>query len=189
MNIVYGGSFNPPTVAHERIIKLLLQRFNPEHIIIMPVGTNYYHKNSLASNSYRIKMLELLTLNFTNVIISTIEMDEDYQGTYHTLKKLSKTYNDLVFVMGADNLLDLDKWISKDKLLKEFSFLVFERNDIDLKEVIEKKYFDYKEHFTLIDLHMKVSSSSIRDDIENNKEMLTKEVYDYIKENHLYERN
>ena len=189
MNIVYGGSFNPPTIAHLEIIHHIWKDYKPDHLIIMPVGTNYERKTILASNEDRINMLKILTKNLPNIIISDEEMKGDYKGTYHTLKKLSVKYDDLVFVLGADNLLELDTWINPDGLLEEFSFLVFTRDDIDVKKIIDEKYAKYKNHFMISNLHLHVSSSMIRENFEDKKNLLTNEVYDYIKENNLYRKD
>ena len=38
---VYGGSFNPPTIAHERISKDILSLDNVDKFIYLPVGDRY----------------------------------------------------------------------------------------------------------------------------------------------------
>ena len=89
--------------------------------------------------------------------------------------------------MGADNLLHLDKWINYETLLDKYKFIVFTRDDIDCEKVIDEKFQKYKDHFLLYPLHIDVSSTMIRDNIEENKELLLDEIYEYIKEKGLYE--
>ncbi len=38
MNIVYGGSFDPPTVAHAEILRRLEEAFHPARRIVVPTG-------------------------------------------------------------------------------------------------------------------------------------------------------
>ena len=47
MKVVFGGSFNPPTIAHEKIIELLYKRY--DEVIIVPNGRKYI-KKELFSN-------------------------------------------------------------------------------------------------------------------------------------------
>ena len=59
MNIVFGGSFNPVTIAHEKIVNLILSKFPDAKVIILPVG-NSYNKPKLVSFNDRMTMLNLV---------------------------------------------------------------------------------------------------------------------------------
>ena len=41
MMIVFGGAFNPPTIAHLNIIKKLLSTYKGSHVLLLPVGNDY----------------------------------------------------------------------------------------------------------------------------------------------------
>ena len=106
MNIVFGGSFNPITKAHLDIINKLKEKFNPENVIILPASDNYTWKNLTKSND-RLNMIKLVC---KDCIISDYELKQStYKGTINSLNYLSKTYKDLYFCMGADNLEKFDK--------------------------------------------------------------------------------
>lgn len=184
MNIVYGGSFNPPTLAHEEIVKYLLSNFNCDSLIILPVG-NVYGKSDLAPFNNRYEMLKIVFKKYDKVIISDIERNQ-FLGTYNSLKLLSNTYKDLYFVMGADNFLNLDKWIKYESLLSEFKFIIFNRGNVDLANELEKKYYNFKDNFILIELDNKISSTDVRIDLNKNFDSIKKEIYNYIKDNNLY---
>lgn len=186
MNILFGGSFNPITKAHIEIIKLLKEKYKPENIIVMPVGDNYTWK-SFANFNHRINMINLVKDNF---IVSDFEQkNEKYLGTKYTLDELSKTYKDLYFCMGADNILKLDEWINYENLLKEYNFIVFNRKGFDINKIIDSKYKKYKDHFHILELDFDISSSKIRTDVDKYKSYLDDKVYDYIKKNSLYRRS
>ncbi|NLB84705.1 MAG: hypothetical protein GX794_01110, partial [Acholeplasmataceae bacterium] len=85
MHILYGVSFNPPTLAHEAIIKKINDLFKPTKIIIMPVGRSYTRKDHQA-NIDRIKMLELIAKKYKNVEISDYEINNPFNGTIKTLE-------------------------------------------------------------------------------------------------------
>ncbi len=181
MNIVYGGSFNPPQIAHKEIYNFLKSKFKPQSIIIMPVGCSY-KKPSLIDGMHRFNMCKL---NFKDAIISDLEINNvEYKGTKDTLDRLG--LEDLYYVIGADNLVDLDTWINYKELLKKYRFIVFNRNHFDCDKIIKEKYSEYVNQFIIVDFCLDVSSSAIRENLEKNKHLLDASVYKYIVENKLY---
>jgi nicotinate-nucleotide adenylyltransferase len=187
MNIVYGGSFNPPTIAHLHIISTLLETFENSKVVVLPVG-NDYKKPDLLDFNHRFSMLKLLIESIKNdVVISDIENHSGYHGTLKTLEDLSEVYKELYFVIGSDNLESLKTWISYKTLLDKYPFIVMNRNHFMTEEKAELMFKDIKHKFIFVDFDMDVSSSKIREDIEKNKKYLTKEVYEYIKKHKLYE--
>lgn len=187
MNIVYGGAFNPPTIAHLFIIKTLLNKFEDAHVIVLPVG-NDYDKKSLVDFNHRFMMLKLMTSSYQDrVLVSDLEHQEGFKGTISALNQLSKQYDNLHFVIGSDNLEGLKNWIEYKELLRSYPFIIMNRNHYMEKKDAEDMFKDTKHHFMFIDFNMEVSSSKIREHIEKNKHLLTKEVYQYIKKHQLYE--
>jgi nicotinate-nucleotide adenylyltransferase len=185
MTIVYGGSFNPPTLAHLNIIKKLLDNFRESKILLLPVGDDY-QKKELVKFIDRYHMLKLLVSNLNRVEILDNESKRSYKGTLYSLNEIKKHDNDLYFVMGADQLIDFKSWIEYEKLLKEYPFIIMNRkNSLSIKET-EELFKDYEHHFVFIDFEYDISSSTIRGNIELNKEFLTDEIYRYIIENNLY---
>lgn len=181
MNIVYGGSFNPPTLAHLEIINDLIKKFNPDHFIIVPVGSVYTHKSDLVSDTDRYNMLKILTKDM-EVLISKVELNSDeYLGTYNTLNSLSEFYPDIYFVIGADNLYSFDQWIRFSDLISKYKIIVLTRSGYDILDLITNKYYKYRDHFTVVEYNSSISASAIRGNLELNKKYLTNEVYEYIK--------
>lgn len=183
MNIIYGGAFSPPTIAHYNIIRYLEENFICENIIIVPVGDDY-NKPLLINELDRLNMLKLVTKDFKKVRISTIEFDKKFLGTYETLKHFSKEYNDLYYVIGADNLDYLNSWLNFDKLINEFKFIVFPRIGYNVEEIIESKYLKYKDRFIITNYRIDCSSTEYRE--TRNKELLTNDVYEYIIKKKIY---
>lgn len=188
MIIVYGGTFNPPTIAHEKIANLLIEKYKPRKFILLPVGDKYTWKDNFASFYHRKNMLKLV---FKHSIyeISTIENNDDFKGTYWALNNIRETYNcDVYFVLGADNIDKLDKWINYEELLREYKFIVLKRKGFNPFNILKDKYQKYVDNFNLIDIDLDISSSSFRNNPKQTN-LINKEVYKYIKENNLYEVN
>lgn len=187
MNIIYGGSFNPPTIAHLNIIKKLLSEFENSRVILLPVG-NDYKKPDLISFEHRYNMLKLFAKQLKlNIEISTIEHHKGYKGTFYALEELSKDYKNIYFVIGSDNLEDLKSWILYETLLKKYPFIVINRNQYLTKKQAEDLFLDLEHRFIFLDFQMDVSSTKIRENIDKNKNLLTPEVFQYIKNHKLYE--
>ncbi len=184
MVLVYGGSFNPPSKAHELILSQLIETYNPNKVIIVPVGDAYGWKHNLTSFFHRYNMVNLMLGSYKNVEISSLENSLEFKGTFQTLNELSQTYEDIYFVLGTDHLETLTKWIDYEKLLKTYGFIIINRSDYKLDVSLFEKYHT-KYHVMQFDSI--ISSSRIRLNVEMNKNDLNPHVYQYIKKNHLYQ--
>lgn len=188
MRIVFGGAFNPVTIGHMRIVEFLKRQYPHCKFTFLPVSSAYT-KRSLASNFHRLNMLKLAIEGLENVNVSDLELnDPDFLGTYQSLIRLSDLYDEeIYFVMGADNLETVDKWINASGLLSEFKFIVLSRNTINIKKKIEQHALlsKFAENFILYNnFDVKVSSTKFRETF--NPKFVPKKVYDYIVENNLY---
>jgi len=163
MNYVYGGSFNPPTKAHQKIIKKIMELESCENLIILPVGDDY-QKPYLASFSHRYEMLKLLISYDKHIIISDIEQKNPYQGTLKSLDILKKTYKKLSFVIGSDQLDKLHTWIDYQTLLASYPFVILQRDQILNKDIIEKQFEMVKHEFIWIPFEQDMSSTKARTD-------------------------
>ena len=101
--------------------------------------------------------------------------------TYVIMDELKKEYNDeLYLIIGADNIINFDKWKNYQELLK-YNIIVMNRSDIDIEKYINK----YNGNFTIInDFNMPISSTDIRNCL--SEDYLDKDILKYIEENNLY---
>lgn len=194
---VFGGSFNPPINSHTLLAKQIIEKCDiVEKLIFVPVSTKY-QKSKLVSDEHRYNMLKLICKNEDKLEVSDIELIQNKQlYTIETLDLLKKQYGqkyDLWFVMGTDNLKEIDNWNNPERLLKEYKIIVLEREEDKLKDLIkENKLLEkYKESLIKVEGINKIflSSTMIRDKIKNGEEVeefINKEVLEYIKKNKLY---
>lgn len=181
--VFFGGSFNPPTLAHKNILKLLTEVLGAE-VLLVPNGDDYhYHNKELLDFDTRIEMLKLLTKDIKNVELVCSEKNRIFKGSVETLKEFNHPW----FVIGADSLAYITTWIEAKKLIKQNHFIVINRPGYNVNEIFEnnKTLSLYRNHFLVIDYEVgEISSSDFRKKFD--KKLLTKEVYDYIVENELY---
>ena len=194
---VFGGSFNPPINSHIMLAKQVLRKCsNIEKLIFMPVSTKY-RKVNLVNDKDRYNMLKLICEDEEKIEVSDIELKSKKQPyTIETLDLLKKQYKeqfDIYFIMGTDNLKELETWKEPERLLKEYKIIVLERNEDKVEEIIENISIlrKYKESIIVlkgID-RIKLSSTMVREKIKNNenvKEYVPKNVLEYIEKNNLY---
>ncbi|XMB66134.1 nicotinate-nicotinamide nucleotide adenylyltransferase [Mycoplasmatota bacterium zrk1] len=185
MNVIFGGVFNPPTLAHFKAAEEIKKRFNVKEFIFLPVGLNYELKN-VSEDVHRVNMLRIMA-KLLDAKVSLIEIESDeFLGTYRTLKMMN--LSDSYFLLGSDNLYSLEKWKNAELLMEEFRFIVLNRQDNILKVIEDSEFLSkYKNRFTIIsDFNYNISSTEYRNNFDS--EFLLDEVAKYIKDNGLYRR-
>ena len=112
-----------------------------------------------------------------------------YQYTYQVLKELENEYtaDSLFLIIGADNIINFDKWKNIDDLL-EYNIIVVNRDNININKYVE--CFNKKDNFIVINNfdYIPISSTYLRNNINSDvaKEYIDERVYRYIKEKRLY---
>ncbi|MGL4656078.1 MAG: nicotinate (nicotinamide) nucleotide adenylyltransferase [Sarcina sp.] len=195
---IYGGSFNPPTIAHENIARDILELDEINKLIYLPVGDSY-KKKFLISADYRYDMLEIILEKLKNdglnVEINKLEIDSDKRlYTLESLRILKDEYkNDLAFVMGTDNVKEFNSWYNPKELLEEFYFVIIERENDDVISLIreDKLLSKYENRFIILrkTSYKTVSSTYIRNNLYVDAkitEHIDINVLEYIKKNKLY---
>lgn len=173
------GSFNPPHLGHQKVIDYLLEKNIVDNILLVPT-LNYWDKNNLINIKDRINMLKY----YTNEKVLLDEDDYELIYTIDLLKKLHEKYPnfELLPIIGADNIINFDKWKNYKDLLK-YQIIVMNRNNIDIKPYIDK--LNSNNFLIFNDFEsISVSSTELRESL--NSEYLHPKVLKYIKKNHLY---
>ena len=185
---LFGGSFDPITLAHTQIIDYLS---SIGRVLVVPNGNKYNLKN-LTSFDKRVNMLEIEfnKLDYKHrILISDYEKSSAYKGSIETLRY----FNHPIMVIGDDCLLKLDTWINPETLIKENKFLVITRHQnvddlikyIKNNELLSKYENNFKVVNILDDKTRMISSSAFK--LNTNVDFVSKEILDFIKENKLYE--
>jgi nicotinate-nucleotide adenylyltransferase len=115
---VFGGSFNPPHLAHVLALAVVLARFDMERILVVPTYQHPFAK-ALASYEDRVKMCELAMGWLPRVEISRVEEELGGESrTLRTIEHLNARHPEwsLRFVMGADLVLESSKWHGFDRI-------------------------------------------------------------------------
>jgi nicotinate-nucleotide adenylyltransferase len=132
---LFGGSFNPPHVAHQMVCLFVLETEAVDAVWMTPTYKHAFAKN-LASFDDRIAMCELAATAFHGrVVVSRIEETVAQRPgftvsrTLHTLEALHAEYPNTTFrmVVGADILAERDKWYRWDEVVRLAPLIVVGR--------------------------------------------------------------
>ena len=193
---IFGGSFNPPLNSHFSIAEQIIEEYeNIEKIVFVPVS-KIYKKSNLIGNEHRYNRLKLVCDKNSKFSVSDVELKGDVQlHTIETLELLKKDYSnyELCFIIGTDNLKDLPNWNTPDLLLEKYNFLVVERDNDNIDEIISNSNLlsKYKKSIIKVknNIRSNLSSTFVREKLINGKSIryyTPDEVYYYIKDNNLY---
>lgn len=192
---IFGGSFNPPLNSHLLIAKQILKEYkNIEKIYFVPVSTKY-NKTGLEKDEHRYNMLKIICNNEKQLEVSNVELNQEKQlytiETLNIFKNKFTEYN-ICFIVGADNLKEINKWREPEKLLKNYKIIALERGEEKVKDIIAKDKLLSKYKNSILEFNnnkINLSSTEIRNKIkkgENVSRFIDKDVLEYIRENHLY---
>ena len=180
--VVLGGSFNPPTKAHSKLLDTAIKQTDAEFGIFVPSSDNYVTRkmskqngnNKVYSQQTRLDMLNEICKENEKFVVDTCEYDDDGRGhTYDTLCKIQEKYPDykIMFVIGADKLTIVPKWHNSKEFFERFEFVVTRREDINIEDVIKNtpalvNYRNIFHEITVTDAISDISSTSARKAID-----------------------
>jgi len=171
---LYGGSFDPPHIGHEAVVKSLRKLSFIDEIIIMPTYLNPFKRSFVAPPELRLKWLKNIFSSYENVTISSYEVNKQKEvATVETIKYLKKRYTNIYLVIGADNLQSLHKWQDYKELKELVHFIIAKRDNISVSD-----------DFIKLNVNETISSSELRETIDKTKlpRAVAVEIANYYKE-------
>jgi len=171
MNIaVYGGSFDPPHIGHEKIIKKALQKLDIDVLFVVPTFLNPFKEGFCTPPKIRLKWVEKLLFDYDNAKVLDFEIKQNRPvPTIETIQYIIKNYpiNKIYLIIGADNVNSLPKWKSYEKLKKLVTFVVATRDELNIPKNLQK-----------LDINVNISSTFLRENLK--REYLPKSLADDI---------
>ena len=130
-----GGSFNPPTLAHYRLMKEAIDALDADIGFFVPVSDAYLkrkmrhsHPPVVLSPELRVRMLQSMCTD-SRMRVCEKEIGTIEPRTMPTLISLQEEYPnaDIYFVMGADKLKLLTHLTEKRNFLRTFKVVLYSR--------------------------------------------------------------
>jgi len=140
MNIaLYGGSFDPFHIGHEKIVYEVLNNIDIDKILIVPTFLNPFKKTYLLDPKDRYEMIRELFNGDYKIEVLDFEIKQNKATpTIKTIEYIQKKYNPkkIYLIIGADNLKTLHLWQDFHKLKQNVTFIVVSRDDYEEKNGI-----------------------------------------------------
>lgn len=115
---LFGGSFNPPHMAHTLAVAMVLARFDVARVLVIPTFSHPFAKQ-LAPFDDRVEMAKRAMGFLPKVEISRVEEELGGESrTVRTLEHLHALHPDwqMRFVMGGDLVNESSKWYRFDRI-------------------------------------------------------------------------
>jgi nicotinate-nucleotide adenylyltransferase len=131
---LFGGSFNPPHAGHVHVSRLALQRLKLDQVwwLVSP-GNPLKENGHLRPLPERMAQARAL-IRDPRIVPTAIEADLGTRYTIDTLRALRRRAPHLrfVWIMGADNLMQFDRWKGWREIAALVPFAVIDRPDATL---------------------------------------------------------
>ena len=126
-----GGTFDPPHNGHIAIAEQAMRQLGLECVYFIPAYIPPHKQQSSSTTAHhRLNMMKVAVRGKKELKVSPIELQRrGVSYTVDTLKTFKKRFpnNELVLILGADNLLQFHSWKSPKTILQLASLAVYKR--------------------------------------------------------------
>ena len=187
---IFGGSFNPPHLAHLIIAELVREQFALGRILWIPNFQSPFKRiEEVAPAHHRAEMTRLAIDSHPNFDLNDTEVRRGgVSYTVDTIRALQEQHPDVEFslIIGSDSLESFRGWHRPDEILARVRLIVFRRPgaaDVSAPS-------GYENHVAFADAPMiEISGTAIRNRIHAGRSvryLVADEVRSYIYAHELY---
>lgn len=198
---IMGGTFDPIHNGHLMLGEYAYQEFQLDEVWFMPNG-NPPHKSNDTIESQTKNRVEMVRRAIAGKEYFSLQLYEtknkEVNYSYKTMEHFKKAYPEYTFyfIIGADSLFSIEKWVHPEILLRDCIVLAAYRDDTGTDEMLSQiQYLNdkYGADIRLLNTpNVDISSSDIRERIKDGlsiRKMVPEAVFDYIEENQLFRDN
>jgi NAD+ kinase len=187
---IYSGSFNPPALHHQRIVRELAERF--DRVLVVPSGVRPDKPSTdRVGRLYRATMADLAFSGIEKVTVELFDLEQPSFTRTHELQKRFEHLGEIWHVVGT-NLIEGGRrgdsvihrvWSDAGAVWREMNFAVVSRHGGGFTTD------DLPPKHELLDLDLEGSSAEIRARLfrgESVESLLAPDVHAYIERHQLY---
>ena len=132
---ILGGSFDPPHKGHLFISKFAIKKLKLSKLLWIVTKKNPIKKKPYLKIKDRIKLSKKITKKEKKIFVQFLENKIKSSSTFDVLKYLKKKYlkHELYFLIGADNLVNFNKWKNFNEITKFAKIVIFPRKNYSHK--------------------------------------------------------
>ena len=198
---IMGGTFDPIHNGHLMLGEYAYQEFQLDEVWFMPNG-NPPHKSNDTIESQTKNRVEMVRRAIAGKEYFSLQLYEtknkEVNYSYKTMEHFKKAYPEYTFyfIIGADSLFSIEKWVHPEILLRDCIVLAAYRDDKGTDEMLSQiQYLNdkYGADIRLLNTpNVDISSSDIRERIKDGlsiRKMVPEAVFNYIEQNQLFRDN
>lgn len=183
--IVMGGSFNPPTLAHQILMLNAIEASGAQYGVFVPSNHNYVSRKmkrlklakEVLSEEARLRMLQMICMDDSRLQVNTCEFDREQKlKTFETMETIQNEWPEaeLWFLVGGDKMSILPRWHRSKEFLQKFKILITTRDELNPESIIESNPYlqSHIDAFRLLKEPEKIkeiSSTKVRDMLRNGE--------------------
>lgn len=141
--LLFGGAFNPPTIAHIELAEFALKETGRDCVIFVPTKNSYISdtqgKEYAFSNEERLFLLDAIAKERPWMEVSRYEIEAEKQPrTYETLCHYRDLGYQVSLLFGSDKLGELETvWRYMEEICHEFGIVCMKRSDDPAEEMLK----------------------------------------------------
>lgn len=191
---LFGGTFNPIHIGHMIIAEWIRVELKIDTIYFIPTAIPPHKSNTdIIEGKHRYEMVKSAVQIHNKFKVSDFEMKSTRSYSIDTINHFKNEFGfsdkNIFFIIGEDNLAQLDKWCSPEKIIEACSLIVVPRNFERSKDKLKENKAKYRDYFIVKFPYLDISSTLIRERIKKGKSikfLVPDSVEDYINRKGLY---
>ena len=165
--LMFGGAFNPPTIAHIQLAEYAKKMTKSDVVIFVPTKMTYIkndqQKDFAFNDEVRYEMLQKIASTREWMVVSDFEIKAETQPrTYMTLLHLKDEGYACKLLFGSDKLKELKTgWMYMKEITEQFGIVCMKRRNDDFQSIIDNNPYiksispfiemiDTPDHFQMI---------------------------------------
>lgn len=168
---IFGGTFDPPTIAHLLLARSVKEALDLDQIWFMPAGQPPEKPRATEANT-RVLLLEAALQEEDKYVLNTMEVERrGPTDTVDTFEELTKKHADIefYFIVGSDTFNGMHYWPGAARILELTKVVVLGRplHHLDISELQALFTTDVKERIVVVSLPLiEISSTDIRERVK-----------------------
>ncbi len=134
---IFGGSFDPPHIGHQTIVKRALKKLDIDKLIIVPSFLNPLKVKSFLNAKTRYRLLKKMFSKKEKIKVCNFEIKQE-KAVYsiETIRYIIKKYkpSKLYLIIGADNYKSFHLWSNHEEIKKLVGLIVVTRDGFEYKK-------------------------------------------------------
>ncbi len=136
---IFGGSFNPPHVAHLAVAEAARDHLGLDRVVWIPAATPPHKQHrDMPAAEHRLAMTRLAVAGNDAFVVSDVEIERaGVSYTVDTVWALQEAYPEVAFhlLLGGDSLAQFGSWVQPEEIVRRVPLVVYPRPAADLSNV------------------------------------------------------